>query len=193
MRTKAASNKYRSKADGAACSDSLASYRADAVVNRPPKCGIYYLFDDAENMVYVGQSTRVIQRLATHNHHWTKALVREVPPQVLNVAESVEIRRYLPALNGDFGPAGKLAGQLHRWFGELPTIDSILENKYTFGALCLMYSEGGCLWMDEDGHVAARWPQDSNKTYAMTGWTDCKSAVEWVQTMVNPKNHREAR
>jgi len=159
-------------------------YCADTIVQAPPRCGIYYLLDSTGRLVYIGQSCHVLRRLGNHDKPWTYAHVRAVPQQTLNICEAVEIRRYLPPFNGAMGPGGYLAAMLEQWWTELPTVSFILQNKYHFGALCLIHAKGGMLWMEESGHVAARWPATLDKMYPANVWTQFEDAVRWVDSRI---------
>lgn len=68
----------------------------------PLKCGVYFAFSEAKELLYIGQSTNLKQRW--HNHHLRNRGITliswmEVEKERLNEVEALLIERYRPPLN----------------------------------------------------------------------------------------------
>ena len=113
-----------------------------------------------DRLIYVGQTVTFWNRVKGHEDKpWARAYLRELPTVFLDVVESIEIRRYLPELNGNFGNAGKVAGQIQSWLGYLPSVDTVVASG-TWRTLAEAWSSGCEMWMDEDGRLAYRHPRN---------------------------------
>ncbi len=83
----------------------------DRIQNLPESCGVYYFYDEAGQVVYVGKSTNIRKRIAQHFADTTKK-GNEIRKQVADISyeetgselvalllESQEIKRLQPAIN----------------------------------------------------------------------------------------------
>jgi len=154
-------------------------YGADAVVRRPDKVGLYYLHNAADHLIYVGQSMSFLQRLSGHyDKPWAAAYVRYLPPDILSICESLEIRRYLPPLNGNLGPSYSLAGSLEQWWGFLPTVEFALEHREVFAVLDELCLGQGAIWLEDDGEIGVQVPRRCAEL-------DIARAVAFVQSRLS--------
>lgn len=64
----------------------------------PIPCGVYFLVKGAE-VVYVGQSTNIVNRIMHHEHLFDEVAWVSVPPDHLDITESLYIHALMPRLN----------------------------------------------------------------------------------------------
>lgn len=68
-------------------------------------CGIYFLWDQDDALLYVGQSLSMAARVLNHSRYGTKhatATFLEVPPPLLDYIEYAYIQALRPPINGKY-------------------------------------------------------------------------------------------
>jgi hypothetical protein len=106
----------------------------------PSLIGIYFLLDQAGDVVYVGQSRNVLQRVNSHTVKFHKAKYIPIDrPEILNIAETQCIRKFKPIQNA---PIRKdLPIRCRHCRKEIPDgkvdilgfCDAVCQNEYTPG------------------------------------------------------------
>lgn len=80
----------------------LAEIKARRKAWEPGTCGVYFLFDENDNLIYIGQSVCVEQRLITHRNAGKKfksVTILECDRKHLEGIEATYILRFKPLLN----------------------------------------------------------------------------------------------
>ena len=95
-----------------------------------------------------------------------------MPRGLLNLFESIEIRRYQPELNSSFGPLGTVARQIELWLGRLPELGELLVGPWD--TLADAWNAGTEMWLDEEGSLGCRHPLHERAD-------DVSAAMKWFE------------